>query len=240
MEASHTSYAFWYVSTILGTDALPPLAQEHAALKEIRRHWIEVGRDRDQTLVSLRVALKYRKSYNINHLRLLGIPQSTRRMSGTDNSVAIEAIKTLIKDELERQTMIVRGTAKGRAIVFKPPRQSRTNSQHDEGYMHAQVYTAERAMAITEFASKGQCEDVWVLFSFANYSARNSVSLTALTKSTTELQKMYPQRLKLLYVLDPPFWMWAIVSLVKPLLSAETRSKMHMVTYKVRTAMRGE
>eukprot|EP00934_Nitzschia_sp_Nitz4_P001433 Nitzschia sp. Nitz4//scaffold227_size32659//8547//9739//NITZ4_007895-RA/size32659-augustus-gene-0.10-mRNA-1//-1//CDS//3329542785//1433//frame0 len=220
-ETACTSYAYWYVSTQMGEAALPPQAKENAGLREIQRHWIAQGRSHDYTLKALRQALKYREQYSIKALRKIGLPK------GDDDDDMLKHIHW-IREELERQPMIVRGRASGSILIVKPTRRTPTNHSEDEAYLTTQFYTAERAMATAEFYDDHS--DMWLLFSFAGYNSGNSISLTALTTMTTVLQALYPERLRKLVFLDAPFWMRALATIVRPLLSTTTAAKMELVT----------
>jgi hypothetical protein len=131
--------------------------------------------------------------------------------------------------------MVVRGSDRElRAVVYKPQRQSPTDDAENEAYILSQIYTAERAIASTEYISRGQQEKIFVIFSFAGYASKNSVSTSAMKESSTILQRVYPERLKMLVVLDPPFWIRAVFTIMYPFLSLATREKMQLVSGKVR------
>jgi 16S rRNA G966 N2-methylase RsmD len=172
--------------------------------------------------------------YNANILRSCFYDDSSDASERNDIELA-EKLKSLVREDLERQLMVVRGSdGESRSIVYKPPRESPTNADENEAYVATQIYTAERAIATTEYISRGQQEKLFVVFSFENYLSSNSVSIAAMKESSRILQRLYPERLEKLVILDPPFWMRAIVALVSPLLSLATRKKMKLVSGEVR------
>jgi 16S rRNA G966 N2-methylase RsmD len=101
---------------------------------------------------------------------------------------------------------------------------------------YKKIYTAARAIATTEYISRREREKLFVIFPFESYLSSNSVSIAAMEKSKRILQRLYPDRLEKLVILDPPFWMRAIVALLSPLVkvSLATRKKMKLVSGEVR------
>jgi hypothetical protein len=134
-----------------------------------------------------------------------------------------------IVSELEKQTMVVRGHDRdSRAILFKG---CRTESKTSEkAYMLAQIYLAERTIALTELLSKGKEEKLILVFDFAEYDSAHSPPFGVLKSTVTMVQKIYPDRLQRLFVLDPPFWMRSVYTMLYPFLAVETREKVHLVS----------
>jgi hypothetical protein len=134
--------------------------------------------------------------------------------------------------------MVVCGVDKrhSRTIVYKSPRTLHTEGA-DEAFFLTQLYTAERAIAMSEFRQnqRGDCCDepsrddkLCVIFNFRDYSSRNSPSKSILVSLIKVLQTCYPERLGVLLVLDPPFWMRALFNLVWPFLSRATAEKIDL------------
>lgn len=174
------------------------------------------------------------QQYHGNLLRSCFYHADSSATQGHDVKLA-EKLKGLIQEDLDRQLMVVRGSDReSRVVVYKPQRQSPTDEVEHEAYILSQIYTAERAIASTAYISKGQQEKLFVIFSFAGYASKNSVSTSTMKESSTVLQRIYPERLKTLVVLDPPFWIRALFKIMYPFLSYATREKMQLVSGKVR------
>ena len=130
--------------------------------------------------------------------------------------------------------MVIQGITKDYgAVAYKPPRETPSNDADAEAYVMAQLYTAERAMAVTEYASHGAHEKVVAVFSFEDYSSSKSPPMPAMKESSTVLQRIYPERLKILIIYEPPFWMKALYTILYPFLSYATREKIQMKSGKV-------
>lgn len=223
-EIAQTSYAYWTVST---SQQVPPDARRNSVLKEIRRHYVGEGRDRVKCLAALKESLKYRKEYNINRLRSCFYRDE---YESADDARLASRYKTLVTEDLERQTMVVRGCdCHFRTIVYKPPRTSNPKDS-DEAFLLTQFYTAERAIATSEFNTNGREEKLAVIFNFRNYNSANSPSSTAVITLTKVLQRCYPERLGVLLIVEPPFWMRALYSIVRPFMSQATTEKFKMAS----------
>lgn len=280
-DIAQASYAYWYVVTQYNSNDRkaktiiePEQARTFSALKEIQRHWIGEGRKRDETIQALRQALEFRKSYGVLALRLLFSQTSNESMTEQE-----QLHKQWIEEDLQRQPMVVRGctntsddpdSPSRSAMVYKPPRRSPTDARENEAYVMTQIYTAERAMACTQYLQglmyekrnhpddddtteeeeeeeeqqqqqrhhfdphHAESGKLLVLFSFDGYQSNQSVTTTAMKTTSTVLQRLYPERLYRLIMLEPAFWMRALMTLMYPLLSTDTTNKLRLVTGKVR------
>ena len=97
-----------------------------------------------------------------------------------------------------------------------------------EAYIAAQIYMAERAMACTEYLSRGTQEKIVAVMDFENYSSSNSPPLLTLKEAVGILQSYYPDRLKTGIITEPAFWMRSLYNLIYPLMSIPTRDKIQM------------
>ncbi len=150
-----------------------------------------------------------------------------------DDCTSPEQLRALFRKyvtlELEKQIMVVRGKDRSnRAIVIKMPRVS--SDMNVEAYVVAHIYLAERAIAATEYLSRGKEEKVVAVFDFGNYSSRNSPSIVAIRRLLSALQQNYPERLKYLVVVDPPMWMRGLVNIIYPFLATDTKEKICLVS----------
>ena len=143
-------------------------------------------------------------------------------------------IRQSVINDLRRQPMVILDVDRcNRAVVYKPARLTPYDKAADEEFILAQLYTAERAIATTEFSSRGNEEKVILIFDFNGYLANNTPSTFVLQKISQMLQRVYPERLKALIILEPPFWMRGLFLLIYPFLSSATREKMQMLSGEV-------
>lgn len=111
----------------------------------------------------------------------------------------------------------------------------------DEAFLMTQIYTAERAIATNEFwavansngnnkndKNKNNDERLTAIFNFKDYSRKNSPSTSTIMTLAKVLQRCYPERLGVLIITYPPFWMKALYNMIWPMLSTATTEKIKL------------
>jgi hypothetical protein len=164
------------------------------------------------------------------HIDLLRTCFSSPANNTTEQEAEIESeYRSHIVSELEKQTMVVRGHDRdSRAILFKG---CRTESETDEkAYTLAQIYLAERTIASTELLSKGKEEKLVLVFDFQGYVSAHSPPFGVLRDTVKLVQLLYPDRVKHIFILDPPFWMRGVYTILYPFIAIETREKISLVS----------
>lgn len=131
---------------------------------------------------------------------------------------------TVLLENRQSTKQLTKKTRRAVAIKF-----GRTSSEtNHEAYVTAQIYLAERAMATTEFLSKGKEEKIIAVMDFYNYSSTNSPPLLTLKETLSLLQAYYPNRLQTGIITEPAFWMRTLYNLIYPIMSENTRDKVQM------------
>lgn len=147
----------------------------------------------------------------------------------------IQHFESLIRAELQIQKMVVRGyDRQRRAIIIKLSRQGPWPSTSDHqandaarrGYEVAHCYFAERGLATSECLTRGRLPEVMVVADFGDYDAAYSPPVGVIMAGLLGLQPHYPERLGKAVLLDAPLWLHGVVTLLKPLLSETTRSRL--------------
>jgi CRAL/TRIO domain len=144
-----------------------------------------------------------------------------------------EDLKNKLREYVElelnlKQPFFVRGKDRdNRAIIVKRGRVS-PETLH-EAYENNHFYIAERAIATTEFLSRGKNEKILVIMDFEGYSSSNAPPLWTQKETIGLLIAHYPERLAAGIVSEPAFWMRAIYNVVYPLLSEDTCKKIQML-----------
>jgi hypothetical protein len=228
-EIAKTSYAYWFVARKAPKE-LPASARINSALKEIRRHYVGEGRKVDKAVAALRTALEYRREHRMDVLRSCFYEEL---YDTEEDKILAQTYKTLILEDLKRQPMVVCGVdSHNRTMVYKSPRSSHPAGA-DKAFFLTQIYTAERAAAMSEFrTAQSDCaeEKLCVIFNFGNYSSSNAPSKSTMITLAKVLQSCYPERLGMLLILDPPFWMRALFNIMWPFLSAVTAEKIQLTS----------
>jgi CRAL/TRIO domain len=159
-----------------------------------------------------------------------------------------------IERDFSRQVVVMRGLSLGvegtisrssdseqqqqqQPVLIKFPRHE--GGTTEEEYIQTQIYIVERAVACTEFATRGRHEKVLVVMdggggggssgsgsSSASHAPPVSWQLTAIRR----VQHLYPERLGRLIIVDAPFWMRGIYHSIRPFLPPSTRHKIQLVS----------
>jgi hypothetical protein len=95
----------------------------------------------------------------------------------------------------------------------------------DEAFVLSVLYLMERAIASTEYFTLGKEEKIIVVLDFGQFSSSLSPPLSAVKKVAKILQYRYTERLFKMIIIDPPFWMRATYSVIKPFLDPVTTAK---------------
>lgn len=132
-----------------------------------------------------------------------------------------------VVEELGRQLMCIRGRDhEDGAIVYRMHRTSVDCPQ--EPYLLAQMYVAERAIAMTELASKGRNEKLMVVMDSKHYDSTHSPTTATIRYASTLMQAHYPERLKKLVIMSPPIWLRLLFIVLSPFLAKKTKEKICM------------
>lgn len=124
-----------------------------------------------------------------------------------------------------------------RAILIKSHRDAAPTSE--EEYLLTQLFIAERALACTEFLSRGTQETLVAVFDFSMQNSKTSPPVAWQISAMRTLQHLYPERLGQLIVLEPPFFMKGVFLGIRPFLSSVTRNKIQMVSGTVSQSFSG-
>jgi len=98
----------------------------------------------------------------------------------------------------------------------------------------------ERALACTEYFSRGREEKVCALADFDDFSSSNSPPLKCLKNAAMIAQQVYPARLQNLLLVNPTFSIKSIFYFIRPLLSASTLSKLALASGKEKDEIIGK
>jgi len=172
------------------------------------------------------------QEYNIDVLRLCFAKDVNVVFASDEEKEQCTKYRTFIESELPKQNLTVRGRDKeNRPIVIYMSRQEGSDSLSfdTEAFVVTRLYVVERAIAAVEFLSVGQEEKLTVFFRTGDYERANAPPFAAIKHMLTLLQPNYPERLKTFVMLDPPFWMRTLYSLIRIFLDEKTASKLVMV-----------
>jgi hypothetical protein len=139
----------------------------------------------------------------------------------------------LVEEDLKKQLVIMRGKGHGnRATMIKLARLQEGTTE--KGYVLAQIYTADRSTAATEFLSMGREERSYAVMDYNGFGSKNAPPFQAQVTAATLLQKLFPERLQTLVMVEPPFWIRTVLTMLAPFLSDGITARIKHVTGEVR------
>lgn len=146
-----------------------------------------------------------------------------------EDAALAQEYREKIESDLAKQALVVRGRdTEDRPVVVV---EGRTVSGTDaDAFVLARVYLTERAMATAEILSRGRNEKVVAILDYEGYQSKYAPGFAAIKQAVVVLQGKYPERLKRMIVLEPPFWARTLYNIIYPFLSKDTRQKFVMVS----------
>jgi CRAL/TRIO domain len=102
-----------------------------------------------------------------------------------------------------------------------------TMDRMEQGFQWAQLYMAERAIAIAEMESFGTRYQISAFFDYTQYNSNHAPPMSVLIQViVSTLQAHYPERLGKAVFINAPFWTSSILNIISPLLPSKTRAKL--------------
>lgn len=242
-QAACTSYCYWYVFNFPhsdGDDAWKSLGDDQSTIRlemakrEARRHFLSEDKNMDKSLKTLKDSLVWRKSKNIDELRLCFASEDVKaRISDESLKSRVEEMeKHVTKELVENQPSFAAGyDLKGAAYAVREPRSS-PNSTAESG-VYGNVYVLERCIAMTELKTKGTQEHFQLFANLTGTSKKNMPERKIGREIVEATQSNYPLRLTYYMIIwlnmgliakgvVKFFW-----SLLKPILNKKTSEVVH-------------
>ncbi len=133
-----------------------------------------------------------------------------------------------------RQYNVMRGSDKqNRSFMIKFPRVK--TGATEESYILTQLYMAERSTAATEFCSLGTQERSLAIYDYNGFDSANAPPFQMQLNAATVLQKTYPERLGMVVMVEPPFWLRGLFNMIAPFLSTSITDRIKWVSGVVST-----
>ena len=130
----------------------------------------------------------------------------------------------MIEDDMKKQICVVRGHDKGNLAILTVFARTASGAS-DDAFLYLMLHVMERATAATESLSMASHEKIMVVLDFGTFDSSVAPSWKASKSVAKMLQDHFPERLKRLVVLDPPFWIKAMYKMVSPFLDPLTKKK---------------
>jgi len=227
---AQTSYAYWLAS--LSPDH-PPTAEQRLrmATREVRRQSCK-SPDDAAVLQAVKETVRHRLERRYDLLRACNMDTTQLVFESDAEKAEVEEalakLRAAVDSDLKKQAAFIRGTDKeGRALLVG--RSRLVEGTDDVEFVTTQLYLIERALATTEFITKGVEEKIVVVFDFSEFYASLSPAWESIKTLVHILGNYYPERLIRFIATDPPFWMRTSYSLLSPFIDPITREKYVLV-----------
>ena len=136
---------------------------------------------------------------------------------------------SLVRFDMQKQYHIMRGQdRKNHSIMIKYPRMKPDTTE--EAYILSQLYMAERSTAATEFLSLGTTERSLAVYDYNNFDSSNAPPFKMQVNAATLLQKLYPERLQTLVMVEPHYWLRGVLKMLTPFLSTTITERIKMAS----------
>ena len=143
----------------------------------------------------------------------------------------IDSMKTwrhILDNENSTGKLYARGFSKeGNALIYAKPKFE--NSASHDGKMKHFVFTMEKAVKSMEHQGRG-AEKLIIIIDLNGYSILNAPPMQTAIETINVFQNHYPERLHRAYVINPPYIFMVLYNLISPLLDANTKSKVRMLS----------
>jgi hypothetical protein len=200
--------------------------RDRCATSMAMRHLSSKKGNFDVALVKFRNAIKFRRDYDLDGLRLCFHADELKLDETTNQKYAM--YREHLEERMTSGRVFVSGYDKcGRAIYTIYA--ARTKDFDREWFLKESLYNFERAIAATERESGGTQEAITVIGNYNGFSSKHSAPISTSHEFMDCLRQNYPGRVKRVYLLNTPtsfMFFWAIV---KPFIGTETRKKIQFV-----------
>eukprot|EP00540_Astrosyne_radiata_P004405 CAMPEP_0116863696 /NCGR_PEP_ID=MMETSP0418-20121206/24381_1 /TAXON_ID=1158023 /ORGANISM="Astrosyne radiata, Strain 13vi08-1A" /LENGTH=266 /DNA_ID=CAMNT_0004498777 /DNA_START=285 /DNA_END=1085 /DNA_ORIENTATION=+ len=195
------------------------------AMREARRYLVGARGDKVVALEYLKKTCQYRKETRVDLVRACFLKDYS--YENQDDADMAAQFRSWILQDTAHQKVVVQGYDKSGCATLHLGNRTCTKMD-DEAFLMTQIYMVERALAATEVHSLGRQEQMVVFLDAGCFQSKCAPSRQTLKQLVSILQNHYPQRLKSLVVLDPPFWLRTMYSVLSPFLDVRTRQKFRM------------
>mmetsp|Transcript_22915 Transcript_22915/g.53083 ORF Transcript_22915/g.53083 Transcript_22915/m.53083 type:complete len:316 (-) Transcript_22915:1059-2006(-) len=227
---AQSSFAYWRSTLTKSSSGEKSTATMIMAMREARRYLMGARGDKDMALEYLKKTCRYRQETRLDLLRSCFSTQEENNHEQNQEDVDMVAhLQSMILQDTAHQTVVVQGFDKSHCAVLHLGNRT-CAKMSNEAFLKTQLYMVERALATTEARSLGRQEQMVVFLDAGCIQSKCAPSLQTVKELVSILQKHYPQRLKSLVVLDPPFWLRTMYTMLSPFLDSRTRQKFQLAS----------
>lgn len=201
--AARTSYAYWYLDEETNNNNDKRSCEDDSsnirmrimmAMKEARRHLIAEKYDYDSALTRLQESCAYRQQQQLESIRTC----FNTKPSDDELSDIEKEYQQQIEHDFHRQAVVMRAVTSTTSsenptqqpVLVKFPRHQDGTTEQE--YLKSQLYIAERAVACTEYATRGQIEKVMVVMDGTHHSSQYTPPISWQLSAIKRIQQLYP------------------------------------------------
>lgn len=180
----------------------------------------------DVALLKFRNAIKFRRDYDLDGLRLCFHASELKLDETTNQKYAI--YREHLEDRMSSGRVYVSGYDKCNRAIYTIYA-ARNKDFEREWFLKESLYNFERAIAATERESGGIEDVITIIGNYNGFSSKHSAPMSVSHEFMDCLRQNYPGRVKRVYLLNTPTTFMFFWSLVKPFIASETRKKIQFV-----------
>ena len=205
--AARTSFAYWYLdeethssnsnskeSCDDSANNTSDIIRFKMAMKEARRHLIAEKYNYDSALTRLQESCAYRQQQQLEAIRTCFNAKNDKENMNALSDIEHE-YQQQIEHDFHRQAVVMRAVhtsneSQQQPILVKFPRHQDGTTEQE--YLMSQLYIAERAVACTEYATRGQVEKVMVVMDGTHHSSQYTPPISWQLSAIKRIQQLYP------------------------------------------------
>jgi len=222
--AARSSYKY-FKACISGKETNEETRKAFAS-KMARRHLVAEKGDEERATQKMKAAIEYREKMQVDVIRTCF---EKKNFKDEEEKELYEKYRTALDRELSEGKLFTRGHDKEKRALYIALTHKYLSYDHD-WYMQYNIYTLERAIALTEEATNGAMEKIVAVFDFGHYTSKNQVPISLSKEISFCLRDNYPERVEKILMIDAPFVFRAFYKLVSIFIDADTREKIVFVT----------
>lgn len=202
-------------------------ASQLVALDSLRVNFKDRTSDVNFKLDNL-LYIRYLRARNFEAIKATTMLEKTIQWRSSFNIDSMKTWRRILDNENSTGKLYVRGfSEEGNALIYAKPKFE--NSTSHDGKMKHFVFTMEKAVKSMDHQGRG-AEKLIIIIDLNGYSILNAPPMQTAIETINVFQNHYPERLHRAYVINPPYIFMVLYNLISPLLDANTKSKVRMLS----------
>ena len=188
--AARSSYK--YLKACISGEETNEEARKDFASKMARRHLVAEKGDEKKAIQKMKSTIEYREKMQVDVIRNCFEKKSFKDKKEEE---LYEEYRIALDRELSGGKLHTRGHDRDKRALYIGLTHKYLSYDH-EWFMKYNIYTLERAIAVTEEATNGTIEKIIAVFDFGQYTSKNQVPMSLSKEISFCLRDHYPERVE--------------------------------------------